>query len=314
MPATLAEPPAPRVARRAIFIDVENTSSESALLRILEHLNVDHIAQPTEMRAVGNWKAVGIKVARTLAKLGAQLVHSAPAVGVRDWSDLWIAVAAGRWLGHAEPGDVLEIVSDDRAFDAVADAAAAVGVIFHRISYRTFPVAAEAVSEAEPARRPHRRGGRGRRGHGGGPRVHEREPAASESTAPPPAAAAAERTDEEAHAASQEQIRLALARLTGGDPTKSVNLDALANTLRDEGFNRPPGSPRLVTRLRKIKGVEVLPNSLLRLVSDIPPVPGDSAAPVSDAPRRPRRRGGRRHRRPTSSGAARESAGGATSS
>lgn len=122
-----------------------------------------------------------------------------------------------------------------------------------------------------------------------------------------PSAAAATHTDEEAHAASQEQVRLALARLTGGDPTRSVNLDALANMLRDEGFTRPPGSPRLVTRLRKIKGVEVLPNSMLRLVSDIPPVTAGSAAPqspapVSEAPRRPRRRGGRRHRRPSRPG------------
>ena len=48
-------------------------------------------------------------------------MHSAPSTGVRDWSDLRIAVAAGIWLAAARPGDVIEIVSDDRAFDAVGD-------------------------------------------------------------------------------------------------------------------------------------------------------------------------------------------------
>ena len=35
---------------------------------------------------------------------GAHLVHSAPSTGVRDWSDLRIAVAAGIWLAAARPG------------------------------------------------------------------------------------------------------------------------------------------------------------------------------------------------------------------
>src|SRR6185369_991029 len=112
-------------------IDVENTSSESAIERVLEHLEIDRRRQPTTLIAIGNWRSIGAGLARLLARHGAELIHSAPAVGVRDWSDLWIAVAAGRWLGQAKPGDILEIVSDDRAFDAVADAAASVGVAFH---------------------------------------------------------------------------------------------------------------------------------------------------------------------------------------
>ena len=116
-----------RPSRRAIFIDVENTTSEAALFDAIESLKIDRREQPVELTAVGNWRAVGPLVARRLATLGAQLVHSAPARGVRDWSDLWIAVAAGCWLGQATAGDVLEIISNDRAFDAVGDAAAARG-------------------------------------------------------------------------------------------------------------------------------------------------------------------------------------------
>ena len=120
--------------RRAIFIDVENTSSEAALLGALDQLGIDRTASATELVAVGNWRVIGQHVARLLAQRGARLVHTAPATGVKDWSDLSIAVAAGIWLGRAEPGDQVEIVSADRAFDAVADAAANLGVKFRRLT------------------------------------------------------------------------------------------------------------------------------------------------------------------------------------
>jgi hypothetical protein len=64
------------------------------------------------------------------------LVHSAPVGGVKDWSDLRIAVAAGVWLSGARPGDRIDIVSDDRAFDAVGDVATSMGVTFRRLSHR----------------------------------------------------------------------------------------------------------------------------------------------------------------------------------
>ncbi len=280
-----AAPPAPR---RAIFIDVENTSSEANLLRVLEHLKIDRAAQPTELVAAGNWRAVGSKIARMLAGLGAQLVHSAPAVGVRDWSDLWIAVAAGRWLAGARPGDTLDIVSDDRAFDAVADAAASVGVTCRRLSYRHIPGSPERVATAEPSRR--RR--RGRRPAGG--RVQEQAPAApaeaaAKSDTVPPSGAG-----EEAHTASQQQILAALVRLSG-DGGRWISLDALANTLRAEGFTRPPGSPRLVVRLRRMKNVEISANGLVRVVPEGPAGSTEPASPPLPAPR-PRRR--RRRRRP----------------
>jgi hypothetical protein len=127
----------PRRPTRAIFVDVENTSNENTLLPVLASLNIDFGAQPTEVRAIGNWKSVGQRLGYRLAGMGAKLVHSAPVSGVKDWSDLWIAVAAGFWLGKAAPGDTLEIVSDDRAFDAVGDAAASLGVTFRRVTCRS---------------------------------------------------------------------------------------------------------------------------------------------------------------------------------
>jgi len=298
-------------SRRVIFIDVENTSSEASLLRVLEHLQVDRKVQPTEVIAIGNWKSVGTKVARTLASLGAQLVHSAPAPGVRDWSDLWIAVNAGRWLAHASPGDQLDMVSDDRAFDAVHDAAASCGVICQRISYRHLPGAIPAAPAPTPSatERPHRPRRRGGRGRGRGP-ASTHHAAAVHVPAPetPATETPAATQPDEAHAASQEQIRAILARLTHSDSARWINLDLLANALKAQGFSRPPGSPRLITRVRSIKGVELNPNGMVRLVGDDSGGPSTPTETTEDAAaesiessaaptRRPRRRGGRRHRR-----------------
>jgi len=301
----------PAVARRMVFIDVENTSGEADLLRVLDHLKVDRKAQPTEVVAVGNWRTIGAKIARMLAAAGVHLVHSAPAVGVRDWSDLWIAVSAGRWLGTARPGDRLEVVSDDRAFDAVADAAANCGVAFDRLSYRTLHGAVELTPELPPSRSRRRRASRRRaaeRNHQG--------PTADVAPPPsgPPVAATPTTTEEEhdaaAHAASQEQVRVALARLSLGDVRRWISLDALANMLRSEGFTRPPGSPRLITRLRRMRDVEVSPNGMVRLAPHAappslePPSAGDAPAEAASepvdaaipAPPKPSRRprGGRR--------------------
>ena len=131
----VAERPLPS-ARRAIFFDVENTSRAEHISRVIAHLAVDRSGRRTEFFAVGNWRVIGHDTARLLARHGAQLIHSAPSVGVRDWSDLRIAVASGVWLASARADDVIEIVSDDRAFDAVGDVAASLGVAFRRLSYR----------------------------------------------------------------------------------------------------------------------------------------------------------------------------------
>jgi len=248
--------------RHAVFIDVENTSSEIDLVRVLEDLHIDRAK--TDLTAVGNWRVVGQQLGRMLAQRGAHLVHSAPAPRVPDWSDLWIAVTAGMWLGRAAPGDALDILSDDRAFDAVGDAAARLGVKFRRITYRTTAAVAErAAAAAEEKSAGGRRRRRRRRGESAAPASHA--PARHAHHAP---AAAATTTEDERHAASLEQIRAAIARLTAADPAHGVSLDTLTLTLKAEGFQRPPGSPRLVTRLRRIKDVEMLPNGRVRLVGE----------------------------------------------
>ena len=108
------EPERPRPSvRRAIFFDVENSSRADHVARVLAHLDIDRMTRTTDLCAVGNWRVVNHDTARLLAERGAHLVHSAPSAGVRDWSDLRIAVAAGVWLAAARPGDLLEIVTDD---------------------------------------------------------------------------------------------------------------------------------------------------------------------------------------------------------
>src|SRR4030095_10036330 len=127
-----------------------------------------HVGRSTEFFAVGNWRVIGHETGRVLARFGAQLLHSAPSTGVRDWSDLRMALSAGVWLAGARPGDVLEIVSDDRAFDAVGDVATALGITFHRLTARTLGGAAPAAEPAHAA--PHDRGrrrGGNRPRHGG---------------------------------------------------------------------------------------------------------------------------------------------------
>ena len=146
-------PPAPPdrpfpTSHRAIFFDVENTSRAEHIARMVDHLAVDRRGLRTDFVAVGNWRVIGHDTARLLARHGAHLVHSAPSVGVRDWSDLRIAVSAGVWLASARPGDVIEIVSDDRAFDAVGDVAAGLGITFRRLSYRGLTGAAPREEEA----------------------------------------------------------------------------------------------------------------------------------------------------------------------
>src|SRR5262249_6131862 len=179
VPPPEAERPFP-AQRRAIFFDVENTSRAQHIARMLDHLQIDRRGQRTEFVAVGNWRVIGHDTARLLARHGAHLVHSAPSVGVRDWSDLRIAVAAGAWLAGARPGHAIEIPSAHRAFDAVGDVASSLGILFRRLSYRglagapvehvTRPVAEPAASEARASsgdgrsssgdRRDHRHRGR----------------------------------------------------------------------------------------------------------------------------------------------------------
>ncbi|MBI4271321.1 MAG: hypothetical protein HY615_13385 [Candidatus Rokubacteria bacterium] len=294
--------------RRAILFDVENASRAQHIERVIDYLAVDRLGRRTDFVAVGNWKVIGQDTARLFARHGAQLVHSAPSTGVKDWSDLRIAVTAGVWLAGARPGDVLEIVSDDRAFVAVGVVAAGLGIAFRRLSSRQLaggPVAPAPAAELEAAPRPERRSGRrgGRRsGRRGGAR------GGAGGGAPAPAAAP--------HTAPHDELLTVARELLEASPSRSITLDGLANALKGHGFSRTPGSPRLITRLRRVRELQVSRAGLITLVggdgAGPPPAPpeppeppegtaepGNEAAPAA-APRRSRRsrRGGRRRRRP----------------
>src|SRR6058998_1700824 len=264
VPPPVPEPPRP-ATRRAIFYDVENASQPGRIAQVVELLAIDRLGCRTEFVAVGNWRVIGHETARMLARHGAQLVHSAPSTGVRDWSDLRIAVSAGAWLAGARPGDVLEIVSDDRAFDAVGDVAAALGIAFRRLSYRTLTgTPQEPRVEADTAggtvRRRGRRGRRGRRAPAAPAEPRRAEPRHHE---PAHAAHAGE-----AHTAPHDELVQVVRELAQHSPNGAVLIDTLARELKARGFSRTPGSPRLVTRLRRIKELSVSPTGMITLVGE----------------------------------------------
>lgn len=282
------EPERPLPAtRHAIFFDVENTSRAEHLAHVLNRLTIDRRSERAELYAVGNWRVIGADAARLLARHGVQLIHSAPSTGVRDWSDLRIAVSAGVWLAGARPGDTLEIVTDDRAFDAVGDVAALLGVSFRRVSYRALagagtPEEAARPSDAEPARRGRRR----RRGRPEPPVAAPREAPTPLAPAPAPAPEAAAAGVAEPHTASHAEIIEVVRELASRAPGGAVLLDTLANELKARGFRRPPGSPRLITRLRRMKELSVSPTGWITLVDD-GQRPGAPAAPAAVEIREP---------------------------
>jgi hypothetical protein len=132
--------------------------------------------------------------------------------------------------------------------------------------------------------------------------------------------------DPNAHTAPHDELIDVVRDLMRTAPG-GVTLDQLANGLRERGFRRTPGSPRLITRLKRIKELDVNRSGLIRVVdeqpshtsaaardADVEPIdiePSDDDANGSEeaeaAPaeagtaeggqrRRRRRRGGRRRR------------------
>jgi hypothetical protein len=272
---------------RAIFLDVENTSKPQHLAHVLEHLAVDRRKSKTILVGVANWRVVGQESARFLSERGAQLLHSAPSVGVSDWTDLRIAVAAGLWLGTARPGDRIEIVSDDRAFDAVGDVAVGLGVEFRRLSYRR--LTKERADETAVADRPDmpasRRSRRGRRGGDGAapgsrattPRESRRsERAVLVPSSPEPVRPAPTRRSQTRESVStlgapggetapHDALVSVVRELVAASPRAAVTLDTVAGALKNRGFQRLPGSLRLVTRLRRMREIRVSPLGVITL-------------------------------------------------
>ena len=110
----------------------------------------------------------------------------------------------------------------------------------------------------------------------------------------------------EAHTAPLDELVNVVRELVEQSPNGAVLLDTLARTLKARGFSRPAGSPRLVTRLRRIKELAVSPTGMITLVGEaapaepVTPAVGEALEPAPATGRRRRRgrRGGRGRRRP----------------
>jgi hypothetical protein len=73
-------------------------------------------------------------------------------------------------------------------------------------------------------------------------------------------------------------------------PRRAVSIDSVANALKSRGFQRSPGSPRLVTRLRRIREIVVSQSGTITLADDAPPIESqprlEVAPPVESKPTR----------------------------
>ena len=78
--------------------------------------------------------------------------------------------------------------------------------------------------------------------------------------------------------------------LVEASPRRAVSIDSVANALKSRGFQRSPGSPRLVTRLRRIREIVVSQSGTITLADDAPPIESqprlEVAPPVESEPTR----------------------------
>lgn len=75
--------------------------------------------------------------------------------------------------------------------------------------------------------------------------------------------------------------------LVEASPSRRVSIDVLANALKSRGFRRPPGSPRLLTRLRRIREIVVSPSGAIMLADEAPGEAGAGRPVEEDRPREP---------------------------
>lgn len=83
-----------------------------------------------------------------------------------------------------------------------------------------------------------------------------------------------------AHTAPHDELVEVVRDLVEAAPQRSTTLDALANALKSRGFSRPPGSPRLITRLRRIREVEVSRSGVITLRAGAVSSPTEGAEPA----------------------------------
>src|SRR5439155_757163 len=182
----------------------------------------------------------------------------------------------------------------------VGDVGAGLGITFRRLSYRGLTGAAPREEEAvkrEPGAPARGRGRGGRRGRRGGWRDRPAPHPAPAAPSLPPARGRDEHPPaREQHTAPHDEIVGILQDLIGAAGGRVVTIDTLANALKSRGFSRPPGSPRLITRLRRLKELTVSRSGALTLADgdepppdrvERPPDPVEdlSVGPGNEAPR-----------------------------
>ena len=69
-----------------------------------------------------------------------------------------------------------------------------------------------------------------------------------------------------AQTAPRDELIALVHDLMQRSPGRPLTLDTLANALKSRGFSRPPGSPRLITRLRRIKEIALSRTGVVTLV------------------------------------------------
>src|SRR5262249_58363637 len=86
----------------------------------------------------------------------------------------------------------------------------------------------------------------------------------------------------EPHTAPHDEIVNVIHELLARAHDSSISIDTLANALKSRGFRRPPGSPRLITRLRRIREITIDRSGRITLLDGGPAV--EPAAPRLEAP------------------------------
>ena len=104
---------------------------------------------------------------------------------------------------------------------------------------------------------------------------------------PPPARAAEPAraaAEPDAHTAPHDELVEVVRELADHAPNGAVLIDTLARALKERGFSRPPGSPRLITRLRRIRQLVVSQTGRITLADagGAASTPAD-AGPMADA-------------------------------
>jgi nucleotide-binding universal stress UspA family protein len=90
----------------------------------------------------------------------------------------------------------------------------------------------------------------------------------------------------EPHTAPHDEIVSVVQELIARASDGSVSIDTLANALKSRGFRRTPGSPRLITRLRRIREIAIDRGGRITLMDGRPAAPPASQPPppIHDEP------------------------------